>query len=126
MEVLIATFILSLVIIVINLSCKQFFDMQGKMQHMENVYLSALSLKDRIESGLLDGGMAEAGEINGLSYRYTVSRVAENNNYLHGVDNQNAENTGPFRLRLLRVELNLAGRAYKFFTTRAERNKAER
>ncbi len=121
MEVLVATFILALVIMTINLACKQFFTMQAKMQRMETIYLSALSLKDRLASSPLEGGMTEAGTFNGLEYGYTVHRLAQKNNYLQGTGpQQGGKNPGSFSLQLLRVELQLAGRNYEFLTTRVE------
>ncbi len=118
MEVLVATFILALVIMTINLACKQFFTMQAKMQRMETIYLSALSLKDRLASSPLEGGMTEAGTFNGLEYGYTVHRLAQKNNWTGS--QQGGKNSGSFSLQLLRVELQLAGRNYEFLTTRVE------
>jgi hypothetical protein len=103
-----------------NLTCKQYYDMQGKMQHMENIYLSALSLKDRIESGPDEGDRTETGRINGLDYRLTVTGVAENNNFVQGAGPLKGGTAGTFRLRLLRVDLQLADRTYAFLTTRSE------
>lgn len=120
MEVLVATFILALVIMTISLSSKQFFGMQAKMQRMETIYLSALSLKDRLASAPLEGGMTESGTINGLEYRYTVNQLAQKNNFIQGTSSQMGGNAGRFSLQLLRVNLLLAGRNYKFLTTRVE------
>lgn len=120
MEVLIATFILAVVVTTINLSCKQFFDMQGKMRQMENIYLSALSLKDRIESSPYEGDRTETGQINGLDYRFTLVQVAEKSNFVHGTERLKGGHVGSFALKLLRVELQLAGRSYTFLTTRSE------
>lgn len=113
LEVLVATFILALVVLTINLACKQFLDVRGRMMHMENIYLSALSLKDRIESGPYTGDRTETGRINGLDYRFSVTQVAENNNYKQGSNGRR----GPYHLKLLKVEMQLAGRTYEFLTT---------
>jgi len=117
LEVLIATFILALVIILINFSSKQFFSMQVKMQRMENIYLSTLSMKDRLEHTPLTAGAKFSGRINGLDYQYTVNLVAEKNNYLYGLESERGEGVGSFRMKLLRVELQMAGRVYEFYTT---------
>jgi len=120
LEVLIATFILALVIILINFSSKQFYTMQGKLQKIENIYLSTLSLKDQLEHTPLTADMNVSGEINGLEYQYTVKQVAVSSNYRYNLDFVEGDKLGLFQLQLQRVDLQLAGRNYEFFITKSQ------
>lgn len=118
-EVLVATFILALVVATVNMACKQYLDVRGKMRHMENIYLSALSLKDYIESGPWEGERTETGRINGLDYRFTVTQVIEKNNFVQKARVRKGTERGPFSLKLFRVDMQLAGRTYAFLSTRS-------
>jgi hypothetical protein len=116
---LVATFILALVVATVNMACKQYLDVRGKMRHMENIYLSALSLKDYIESGPWEGERTETGQINGLDYRFTVTQVIEKNNFVQKARVRKGTERGPFSLKLFRVDMQLAGRTYAFLSTRS-------
>jgi prepilin-type N-terminal cleavage/methylation domain-containing protein len=117
-EVLIATFILSIAIMSMSAAFKQFFSYKERFEKYKNFYVSVLSIVDEISEKDLEEKPAGEGEINQLYFQYKTILVAKKRNFSFDAEFDLAStNQGPFEMRLYKVELNVGNKKFEFFTT---------
>ncbi len=117
-EVLLSLIILTVAIVTINAAFKQFVEYKAKMEKYKNIYLTTLSIKDMIETKELSNGLSEAGELNGLKYKYSVKLVAKGKNTVSSEDVESRGKTaegGSFEIFLYKITLEVENRKYEFF-----------
>lgn len=117
-EVLLSLIILTVAIVTINAAFKQFVEYKAKMEKYKNIYLTTLSIKDMIETKELSNGLSEAGELNGLKYKYSVKLVAKGKNTVSSEDIESRGKTaegGSFEIFLYKITLEVENRKYEFF-----------
>jgi prepilin-type N-terminal cleavage/methylation domain-containing protein len=117
-EVLLSLIILTVAIVTINAAFKQFVEYKAKMEKYKNIYLTTLSIKDMIETKELSNGLSEAGELNGLKYKYSVKLVAKGKNTVSSEDVESKGKTaegGSFEIFLYKITLEVENRKYEFF-----------
>jgi len=117
-EVLIATLILSVSILSMSAAFKQFFSYREKFNKYQTLYITTLSLVDKISTESLEKRPAGEGKINGLNYRYEASLVLRNRNFVYGESEQISGNKGNFEIQLYRVTLYVENKVFNFYVTR--------
>ena len=116
-EVLVASIILFLSIVTISLAYRQYTNYKLKQEKYEKIFISALSLMNKIESEKLDGLTEEDGTINGLNYHITIKKVASKRNYVYGLTEKTSGNFGSFLLTLYRVKIDIANKSFVLYVT---------
>ncbi len=120
-ELLIASAILFAAILTANAAFKQYTTYRIKQKKYEKIYISVLSLKDKINSSSLGLFTDRSGNINGLAYEITAKRVESNRNYIYSIEQEASGNKGLFVITLYRVAIHIAGRVFRFYRTEYER-----
>lgn len=120
-EVLIATAILSVSIVTLSGAFKQLSVYRNKMTHYENVYLSTLSLRDRIVTEWPSPTLPSHGTINGLSYDYDVSISKRRSASLRGFEMPSERVESVLEVLLYTVQMNVDQRPFAYNFTRYAR-----
>ncbi len=120
-EVLVASIIMFFAILTVNAAFKQYASYKIKQQKYENIYISALSLIDKIENEKLDSFTYDTGKINGLEYTVKAKRIAAKRNYTYGFSAKETGNKGRFLITLYKVEINIANKKFVFYKTQYRR-----
>ena len=116
-EVLVASVILFLSIVTVSLAYRQYTSYKLKQEKYEKIFISALSLMNKIESEKLDGLTERDGTINGLNYHITIRKVASKRNYVYGLTEKTSGNFGSFLLTLYRVKIDIANKSFVLYVT---------
>jgi len=116
-EVLVASIILFLSIVTVSLAYRQYTNYKFKQKKYEKIFISALSLMNKIESEDLSKLTNRNGTINGLDYRITITKVASRRNYVYGLTEDTSGNTGPFLLTLYRVKISIGNKDFVLYIT---------
>ncbi len=116
-EVLVAVLILATVIASLNAAFKQYVTYRAKLNGYENLYLSVLSLKDSLVQQQLRDQAQGRGTLNGLAYRYQITRQLEAKNYVLGMTEQESGNNGTHELSLYKINLEIAEKSFAFYHT---------
>ncbi len=116
-EVLVASLILFIVILTLNAAFKQYTSYRIKQEKYELLYMSVLSLKDKLENEDLSRFSTINGKINGLDYTANVKAVARNRNYVYGFTPKESGNKGAFLITLYKITLKIAGKTFVFYKT---------
>ncbi|HIE59667.1 MAG TPA: prepilin-type N-terminal cleavage/methylation domain-containing protein [Hydrogenothermaceae bacterium] len=99
-EVLIATLILSVSIMVISATLKQFFVYKNKLNKYQLIYTTTMSLIDKISLENLLKNPSSQGKLNGLKYKYKATIIERKTNAFSYIS-ENLENqmqTGSFEI----------------------------
>jgi hypothetical protein len=102
---------------------KQLSSYRNKMAHYENVYLSTLSLRDRIVAEWPSATLSPRGTINGLSYDYDVSVSTRRNATRRGIERLGEQMTSDFEVILYKVQMNVDQRRFECTFMRYRRQK---
>ncbi len=116
-EVLIASLILFFAILTLNAAFKQYTSYRLKQERYANIYISVLSLKDKLENEDLRGFTERKGTINGLSYDITIRPLKNEKNYVYGQTAGSTGNKGQFDITLYKATLVIDGEIFTFFET---------
>lgn len=114
-EVLVATIILFVSILTVNIAFKQYTAYKLKQEKYENIYISALSLMNKIENEKISGFFYKNGKINGIEYTIRAKRAASNRNYIY--DEMMGGNNGFFLLTLYKITIEMAGKKFVLYKT---------
>ncbi len=122
-EVLVASIILFFSILTVNAAFKQYTSYKLKQEKYENIYISALSLMNKLENERLNMFTYYTGEINGLKYTAHAKRVAQSRNYIYGLSPKDSGNKGRFSVTLYKIEIKMANRTFTLYKTQYRRVK---
>ncbi len=122
-EVLVASIILFFSILTVNAAFKQYASYKIKQEKYENIYISALSLMNKLENERLNMFTYYTGEINGLKYTARAKRVAQRRNYIYGLSSKDSGNKGRFSVTLYKIEIKMANRTFTLYKTQYRRVK---
>ncbi len=116
-EVLVASVLLFMAIVTASIAFKQYKTYRLKQEKYEMIYISALSLMNKLEAENLYGKKLETGTINGLAYSVNVKAVSSRRNYIYGAEFRKSGNLGRFLITLFRVTIDISGRTFTFYKT---------
>ena len=116
-EVLIALAILTIVIVTLNAIFKQYAAYRQKQARYEDIFISALSLQDRLDDMDLGRTPHMDGQINGLPYSIEIRPVAQKRNFTYGETRKTSGNRGRFLVILYRVTMEIGKRKIQFYKT---------
>lgn len=115
-EVLLSLLILVVAIVSINASFKQFVMYKSKMDKYKNLYMTTLSIKDKILSQKLTDNLAGSGELNGIRYSYKVSLAAKGYNIESDTETSTI-GKGKFEIYLYKIDLKVGNKNYTLYKT---------
>jgi len=122
-EILISMMILFVAIAFVNISIKAFNDYQRKSAVYQNFYITALSLKNQMDSNPLERESYK-GRLNGINYIITKKEILKDRNFIISFDNDTG-NTGDFFITLYQLKMTLKDKIrtkeYTFYLTRQKR-----
>lgn len=116
-EVLIASLILFFVIVTLSSGFKQYAAYRAKQKKYEDIYISVLSLKNKLEDENLANVVDREGEINGLHYEIAIKEVARKRSFVYGETKDTTGNLGKFQIVLYKVIIKIRGKEFTFFKT---------
>jgi prepilin-type N-terminal cleavage/methylation domain-containing protein len=120
-EILIAMMILFVAIGFVNISIKAFNNYQRKSEIYQNFYITALSLKDLMESKTLDK-KSYNGILNGIKYKISVKEISRQKNYIINLEQARGGNDGNFFITLYQLNMSLINKnivkTYSFYLTK--------
>ena len=120
-EILIAMMILFVAIGFVNISIKAFNNYQRKSEIYQNFYITALSLKDFMESKTLDK-KSYNGILNGINYKISVKEISRQKNYIINLEQARGGNDGNFFITLYQLNMSLINKnivkTYSFYLTK--------
>jgi len=122
-EVLVASIILFFSILTVNAAFKQYASYKLKQQKYENIYISVLSLINKLENKQLNMFTYYSGEINGFKYTARAKRVAQSRNYIYGLSPKDSGNKGIFLVTLYKIKIKMANRTFTLYKTQYRRIK---
>jgi prepilin-type N-terminal cleavage/methylation domain-containing protein len=121
-EILIAMMILFVAIGFVNISIKAFNSYQRKSESYQNFYITALSLKDLMETKTLDKKESYRGILNGVKYLITIKEISKQKNYIINLEQAMGGNDGNFFITLYLLEMRLREgnrvQNYSFYLTK--------
>jgi len=122
MEILIAMMVLFVAIAFVNISIKAFNTYQRKSQSYQNLYITALSLKDWISTKPFDQ-KEYAGNLNAIEYTITIKELIHKKNYYFDSEEPSKSgNYGDFLVTLYSLKMILSDgnlvHKYDFFITK--------
>jgi len=125
-EVIVALVVLSSAIISFGAAFNMYTKAQFKHEHYQDVYITAVSLKNAIETkSLLDEPQGD-GQLNGFQYFFKSEKIKSAQNYVHPMDPAPGGNIGPFEIVLYKVNLKLRkqqwNREFSFYVTQYKGN----
>ena len=106
-EILIAMMILFVAIGFVNISIRAFNNYQRKAEVYQNFYITALSLKDLMETKALDGKSSYRGILNGIEYLISIKEISKQKNYIIDLEQGMSGNDGNFFITLYFLEMRL-------------------
>jgi len=119
-EILIAMMILFTAIGFVNISIKAFNNYQRKSENYQNLYITALSLKDWLSIQSFEKKIYQ-GIRNDIAYKITINTLLEEKNYTFTMG-LGAGNHGNFLITLYQVEMvlvqGLKENKFKFLITK--------
>ena len=125
-EILIAMLVLFTAIAFLNISIKAFNSYQRKSQYYQDLYITVLSLKDRMDSLTQFHQLEYKGELNGIRYNISIKELRKNRNYIVSQDGI-GQNNGDFMITLYQLNMNLTknnqSKVYKFLLTKQKKIK---
>ena len=116
-ELLIALIIITSAIITLNSIYKQYSSLRQKQSKYELIYISVLSLKDKLESIDLSRTFILNGTINGLKYTAKVKRVAQRRSFTFDFKKDIWGNFGKFSMTMYKITINMVGKQFEFYET---------
>jgi len=121
-EILIAMMVLFIAIGFVNISIKAFNGYQRKSVVYQNFYITALSLKDLMETKPLDKQNSYRGTLNGIEYKILIKELIRKKNYIVDMEQAIGKNDGNFFIILYQLEMTLKIRSrvkkYTYYLTR--------
>ena len=121
-EILIAMMVLFVAIGFVNISIKAFNSYQRKSEAYQNFYITALSLKDLMETKSLDKQKSYRGTLNGIEYLISIKEISRQKNYIIDLEQTVGGNDGNFFITLYLLEMRLSDKSrvknYSFYLTR--------
>ena len=121
-EVLVAMLILFLSIVTVTLAYRQYEHLKLKQQQYERIYITALSLINKIQEEKISNFKKGNGIMNGIRYSVNVIKVASNRNYLYNPNPSLSGNNGHFTLSLYKITINLDGKKFILYKTEYSKN----
>ncbi len=125
-EVLIAVVVLFSAVISFSAAFKLYVDSSLKQDLYQEVFITAISLKNMIESKDLATEREGSGEDGELEYSFKAKPVVSSRNYVFMEEEIVGQNTGPFEIILYKVDLTLKRkdwtRAFSFHVTQYVRD----
>jgi len=122
-EILISMMILFVAIAFVNISIKAFNDYQRKSDVYQKFYITALSLKNKMDSNSLEQEIYK-GILNDINYVITKEEILKQKNFIIGFDGD-IGNTGDFFITLYKLKMVLKDKIrtkeYIFYLTRQRR-----
>ncbi len=121
LEVIVALVVLVAAVVSFGAAYNMYVNTQYRQELYEDVYITAMSLKNMIEVKKLVDEPAGSGELNGFSYSYSSKQVKTAHNYVHPDPPLPSGNIGPFELTLYQVDFELSKdrwkREFSFYVT---------
>ena len=121
-EILIAMMILFVAIGFVNITIKAFNNYQRKSEVYQNLYITALSLKDLMDTKPLDKVNSYQGILNGIDYFISIKEISRQKNYIIDLEQGVGINDGNFFITLYKLDMKLSYRSkvkhYIFYLTR--------
>ena len=121
-EILVAMLILFLSIVTVALAYRQYECFKLKQQKYERIYITALSLINKIKEEKINNFQRENGTINGIRYSINVIKVASNRNFLYNPNPSLSGNNGHFMVSLYKITINLDGKKFILYKTEYNKN----
>ncbi|HIP11352.1 MAG TPA: hypothetical protein EYG73_01405 [Arcobacter sp.] len=122
-EILISMMVLFVAIAFVNISIKAFNDYQRKSAVYQNFYITALSLKNKMDSNPLEKESYK-GTLNDINYIITKQEILKQKNYITSFE-AGAGNIGDFFITLYQLKMILKNKTrtkeYTFYLTRQRR-----
>ena len=121
-EILIAMMILFVAIGFVNITIKAFNNYQRKSEVYQNLYITALSLKDLMDTKPLDKTNSYRGILNGIDYLISIKEISRQKNYIIDLEQGVGKNDGNFFITLYKLDMKLSYKSkvkhYIFYLTR--------
>jgi len=115
-EMLVAIWIISMVIVLMSFALKQFFMYKEKLEKYKHMYITTISLVDKLMAEPLLKKRLYKGSINQINYKYEVKIIEKKRNFLE-IDEFGKKLTGKFDIFLLKIILTIDGKKYEFYKT---------
>ena len=125
-EVLVAFIILTTALALLTYAQKAFNTNTYRLQHYENVYITLLSLKNKVDIELTLGDKTHfAGKLNQINFTIDLKKVREGHNLTYD-DMQGTYNEGSHTYTLYKVTIHLVetGKTYVYYKMRTYFDKA--
>ena len=114
-EVLVATILLTMSILVSTIAYKQYISAFEKQKKIERIYITALSLLNMVKKSNITPFYKKSGRLNGFAYKITAKRVVAKRNYEYF--SIHPGNKGRFLVSLYKINLLIGDREFVFFKT---------
>lgn len=126
LEVIIALVVLVAAVVSFGAAYNMYVNAQYRQELYQDVYITALSLKNVIEVKKLIDDPEGSGELNGFSYSYSSKQVKTARNYIYPDPPNPGGNIGTFELTLYQVDCKLSKNKWKkefsFYVTQSKGN----
>lgn len=123
-EILIAMLILFTAIAFSNIAIKAFNNYQRQSVRYQDLYITALSLKEKMNFLTQFNALKYSGNLNGIEYTINILELTRQKNYEIGADGI-GRNNGDFLITLYELEMILIKdsreKSYKFLLTKQKR-----
>ena len=116
-EVLVSVVILFLAILMVNAAFKEYVSSKNKLKKYELIYISTLSLVNKLENEGLRDFSFKKGKINGLDYFVQVKKLLSLRNYTYGFGEMDNKK-GNFLVTLYELKIKIAGHSFVLYKTR--------
>ena len=128
LEVIVALVVLVAAVVSFGAAYNMYVNAQDRQELYQDVYITALSLKNAIEIKKLIDEPEGSGELNGFSYSYSSKQVKTAHNYVYPDFPLPGGNIGPLELTLYQVDCKLRKaqwkREFSFYVTQSKGNPA--
>ncbi len=128
LEVIVALVVLVAAVISFGAAYNMYVNAQYKQELYQDVYITAISLKNLIEVKKLIDEPEGSGELNGFFYSYSSKQIKTAHNYVYPDPPNLGGNFGPFELTLYEVDFKLSKdrwkREFSFYVTQFKGNPA--
>jgi prepilin-type N-terminal cleavage/methylation domain-containing protein len=126
LEVIVALVVLVAAVVSFGAAYNMYVNAQYRQELYQDVYITALSLKNTIEVRKLVDEPGGSGELNGFFYSYSSKQVKTARNYINPDPPSPGGNIGPFELTLYQVDFELSRDRWKgefsFYVTQFKGN----
>jgi len=116
-EVLVATLILFLSIVTVMLAYRQYEHFMLKQKKYEKIYITVLSLLNKIQEEKASNLQGKNGVMNGIKYSIHIVRVASKRNYVYSPNPSSSGNYGDFMINLYKITITLDGKKFILYKT---------